>query len=130
MAKKKKSQEQQGPKIAKFPAKGLDAGKIKKPVGEKKRGQPQGKDNLIESPAQKLKDLPLPEIQKKPSGSTDDLNRTEPQLEDKTAVSPNVTPQMVKRVHEFYEELGREDVRAVEDWEKAKGKTRKDEPDK
>ena len=118
MAKKKKSQEQQGPKIAKFPAKGLDAGKIKKPVGEKKRGQPQGKDNLIESPAQKLKDLPLPEIQKKPSGSTDDLNRTEPQLEDKTAVSPNVTPQMVKRVHEFYEELGQEDVRAVLDSEK------------
>ena len=35
MAKKKKSQEQQGSKIAKVPAKGLDAGKIKKPVGER-----------------------------------------------------------------------------------------------
>ena len=113
MAKKKKSQEQQGSKIAKVPAKGVDAVKIKKPAGDKKRDQPQGKDNVLESTIQKLKDLPLPEIQKKPSGSTDDLNKTEPQLKDKAKVSPNVTPQMVKRVHEFYEELGREDVRAI-----------------
>ena len=118
MAKKKKSQEQQGSKIAKVPAKGVDAVKIKKPAGDKKRDQPQGKDNVLESTIQKLKDLPLPEIQKKPSGSTDDLNKTEPQLKDKAKVSPNVTPQMVKRVHEFYEELGREDVRAVLDSEK------------
>jgi H+-transporting ATPase len=34
-----------------------------------------------------------------------------------------LTPQIVKRVHELYEELGREDVREVEDWEKAKRKT-------
>jgi H+-transporting ATPase len=30
-----------------------------------------------------------------------------------------LTPQLVKRVHELYEELGREEVRAVEDMEKA-----------
>ena len=64
MAKKKKSQEQQGSKIAKVPAKGLDVGKIKKTVGDKKRDQPQGKDNAIESTAQKLKDLPVPEIKR------------------------------------------------------------------
>jgi len=39
----------------------------------------------------------------------------------------DLTPQIVKRVHEFYEELGRENVRAVEDLEKAKRDTRKDE---
>ena len=89
MAKKKKSQRtRRGSKIAKVPAKGQDAGKIKKPVSDKKRGQPQGKDNVIESPAQKLKDLPLPEIQKKPSGSTDDINKTEPQLEAKLRYRP------------------------------------------
>jgi hypothetical protein len=30
-----------------------------------------------------------------------------------------VTPELARRVHELYEELGREDVRAVEDWESA-----------
>jgi H+-transporting ATPase len=42
---------------------------------------------------------------------------------------------MVERVHELYEELGREDVLAVQKWEKAerkkaKGEIRKDEPHK
>jgi H+-transporting ATPase len=35
-----------------------------------------------------------------------------------------VTPQLVKRVHELYEELGLEDVRAVENWERAGRQTR------
>jgi H+-transporting ATPase len=39
----------------------------------------------------------------------------------------DLTPQIVKRVHELYEELGREDVRAVQDWEKAERETRKAE---
>lgn len=38
---------------------------------------------------------------------------------------------IVKRVHELYEELGREDVSAVQDWEKAPRENRKvDEKDK
>jgi H+-transporting ATPase len=36
-----------------------------------------------------------------------------------------VTPQLVKRVHELYEELGREDVQTVQDWEKANPATGK-----
>jgi H+-transporting ATPase len=39
----------------------------------------------------------------------------------------DLTPQIVKRVHELYEELGREDVREVEEWEKAERETRKDQ---
>jgi len=35
---------------------------------------------------------------------------------------------IVKRVHELYEELGREDVREVEEWEKEDRKTRENEP--
>ncbi|NVN91220.1 MAG: HlyD family efflux transporter periplasmic adaptor subunit [Desulfuromonadales bacterium] len=34
---------------------------------------------------------------------------------------------MVKQVHELYEQLGRQNVRAVEEWEKAQLETRKDE---
>ncbi len=33
--------------------------------------------------------------------------------------SAEVTPELARRVHELYEELGREDVRAVESWEDA-----------
>jgi H+-transporting ATPase len=46
------------------------------------------------------------------------------------ATPPAVTPQLVKRVHEFYEELGREDVRAVQDWEKAGREIRADDSPK
>jgi len=38
-----------------------------------------------------------------------------------------LTPQLIKRVHELYEELGREEVRAVLAWEKAEGEIPKDE---
>ena len=41
--------------------------------------------------------------------------------------SSELTPQIIQRVHELYEELGREEVRAVQEWEKAKGEMRKDE---
>jgi hypothetical protein len=37
-----------------------------------------------------------------------------------------LTPQLVNRVHELYEELGREEVRAVEKLEKAERQIRKD----
>lgn len=37
---------------------------------------------------------------------------------------------IVKRVHELYEKLGREDVREVEEWEKAEREARKNEPHK
>ena len=42
-----------------------------------------------------------------------------PQAEAKKPSDP--TPQLVKRVHELYEQLGREEVRAVQGWEKAQG---------
>jgi H+-transporting ATPase len=35
------------------------------------------------------------------------------------ALSSDPTPQMVKRVHQLYEALGREDVQAVQNWDKA-----------
>ena len=64
MAKKKKTQEQPGAKIAKVPAKEPNKRKMKKPVVGEKPGQPQIKDNLTDSSAAKLKDLPPIEMAK------------------------------------------------------------------
>jgi H+-transporting ATPase len=43
--------------------------------------------------------------------------KKEPEAKENTPA--NLTPQLVKRVHELYEQLGREEVKAVEDLEKA-----------
>jgi len=59
---------------------------------------------------------------------TQSLAKTEPQPEAKAESLSDVPPQLVKRVHELYEELGRQDVRAVEDWDKARRKIRKEQP--
>jgi len=53
--------------------------------------------------------------------------KDEPKPETKTP--SEVTPQRVKRVHELYEELGREEVRAVQDWEQAQRTIPKAAPD-
>jgi H+-transporting ATPase len=46
----------------------------------------------------------------------------------KNKASSDVTPQLIKRVHALYEELGRQDVQAVEESEKAKRETPKNVP--
>jgi hypothetical protein len=53
----------------------------------------------------------------------------QPKPETKVKTPSDLTPQLVKRVHELYEELGRQEVRAVEELEKAERENRKDEPD-
>jgi ABC-type glutathione transport system ATPase component len=47
--------------------------------------------------------------------------------EAKAKTPSDLTPQLVKRVHELYEELGREQIRAVQAWETAVRQIRKDE---
>jgi H+-transporting ATPase len=54
----------------------------------------------------------------KATGSKPDAKATGPAPDAKGKTSPDLTPQLVKRVHELYEQLGREEVRAVEDLEK------------
>ena len=51
---------------------------------------------------------------------SDAKTETKPVTNEKPAVE--VSPQLVKKVHEFYEQLGREDVRAVEESDQAKQK--------
>jgi hypothetical protein len=40
----------------------------------------------------------------------------------------DVTPRIAKRAYELYEQKGRQDGRAVQDWEQAQREIRKDEP--
>src|ERR1039457_4019323 len=53
--------------------------------------------------------------------------KVEPTPEAKAKTPSELTPQIIQRVHELYEELGREEVRAVQEWEKAEREIRKDE---
>jgi len=59
-----------------------------------------------------------------------DAKPGEAKSEAKTKTDSDLTPQLVKRVHHLYEELGREDVRAVQDWEKAEHKKLEDQAHK
>ena len=76
-----------------------------------------------DQPKPDAKAEPKPEAKAEPKPET--KAQPKPQADDKTP--SDLTPQLVKRVHELYEELGREDVREVEEWEKAKREIPKDE---
>jgi H+-transporting ATPase len=61
----------------------------------------------------------------KPDEPKSEAKADEPKPEAKSATSSEVTPQLVKRVHALYEELGREEVQAVQEWEKSEPETQK-----
>ena len=67
---------------------------------------------------------PADKVEPKPDGKAE----TKPDTNGKPAAE--VSPQLVKRVHKFYEQLGREDVRAVEESDQAKQKTPEEETKK
>jgi hypothetical protein len=48
--------------------------------------------------------------------------QTEPKSETKIKPPSGVSPQLVERVHKYYEELRREDVRAVQESEESEQK--------
>jgi H+-transporting ATPase len=66
-------------------------------------------------------DQPKPEAKAEPEPEA----KAEPKPEAKDKPQPDVTPQLVKRVHELYEQLGREEVQTVQDWEKAEPERQK-----
>lgn len=81
---------------------------------------------LRAEPQPEAKAEPQPEAKVEPKAET----KAEPQPEAKAKTPSDLTPQIVKRVHELYEELGREDVQAVQDWEKAEREIRTEESHK
>jgi hypothetical protein len=86
--------------------------------------------------------VPQPEVkaEAKPDLKADakptDNAEPKPDAKVETKPEPNakpaakVSPQLVKRVHKLYEELGREDVRAVQESEEAERKIAEAEPKK
>jgi len=83
---------------------------------------------------------PKPKVEAKPAAITAPapdakaashrIAKPAPKPEAKAGTPSDVTPELVKRVHELYEALGREDVQAVQDWDKAEQKIREDDPRK
>jgi len=83
---------------------------------------------------------PKAEAEAKPTVEPQPESKVEPQPEANAKAEPksatkvkppsDVSPQLVKRVHKLYEELGREDVRAVQESEEAERKIPEAEPHK
>jgi H+-transporting ATPase len=75
-----------------------------------------------------VKDEPKPEVKDglKPEAKTEPKPETKVEPKPEVKAPSEVTPQLVKRVHELYEELGREEVRAVQEWEKKEQDAHKD----
>ncbi len=94
--------------------------KVEAKTGPKVEPQPEAKADS--KPEAKAEPKPETKTDSKPDA------KEEPKAEAKKP--SDLTPQLVKRVHELYEELGRKDVQAVEDLEKAERENREDEPDK
>jgi H+-transporting ATPase len=72
---------------------------------------------------------PKPEAGAKPDARAEPEPEAKgaPKAETKAKTPADLTPQLVKRVHKLYEDLGREEVRAVEDLEKTERESRKDD---
>ena len=65
---------------------------------------------------------PKPEAKVEPEAEA----KAEPKPEAKAKTPSDLTPGIVKRVHELYEELGRKDLQAVEDLEQERRENRKE----
>ena len=89
-----------------------------------------------EQPKPDAKAEPKPDAKAEPKPDTKaDMHAPEaradeqkPEAKDKT--EPDATPQLVKRVHELYEQLGREDVQTVQNFEKAEQELKNNETKK
>ena len=66
-----------------------------------------------------------PKLEAKEDAKPEAKDDAKPEAKAKTP--SDLTPPIVKRVHELYEELGREDVRSVQAWDKAEQENRNDE---
>jgi H+-transporting ATPase len=93
------------------------------PKAEAPKNDPKPEAKAEPQPQTKVSDTkPEPKPETKPAAS--------PQPATKAGTSPDVRPDIIKRVHELYEQLGREDVQAVEEKEKAERDAQKNESHK
>ena len=104
-------------------AKAVDAPKPEvttAPKPETQKADPKPEAKAEPQPETKVSDT-------KPESKPETNPAAFPQPETKVSTSPDVRPDIIKRVHELYEHLGREDVQAVEEKEKAERDARKAE---
>jgi len=87
------------------------------PKPETKSAEPQPEAKAEPKADIKNDAKPTDKVEPKPDA------KTENKAETNGKSAAEATPQLVKRVHEFYEQLGREDVRAVEESDQAKQRT-------
>ncbi len=94
--------------------------------------EPKPEAQIKPAPEIKAEAKPEAKAESKPEAKAESQPeaKAEPKPETKVKTPSDLTPQLVKRVHELYEELGRQDVQAVQDWEKAEQEMRKDKPNK
>jgi H+-transporting ATPase len=81
-------------------------------------GKVESKPEVKDQPQSAGKMAPQPETKAEPESAIEN----EPKTEAQAKTASDVPPQLVTRVHELYEKLGREDIAAVEDWERAQTK--------
>jgi H+-transporting ATPase len=102
------------------------------PKPENKSAEPEPETKAV-SPSE-VKAEPMSDIKNdcKPTDTVEPKPdaKTETKSEPNAKLAAEVSPQLVKRVHEFYEQLGSEDVRAVQALDLAKHKEVKDEAPK
>ena len=100
-----------------------------KPEPETKT-EPVPKDTAESKPEAEAK--PEVKTESNPEATVEPQPKAKAESESGTEAKPpsDVSPQLVERVHKLYEELGRQDVRAVEDLEKAERENHNDEPKK
>ena len=91
----------------------------------KSEPQVEGKDEPMPEATNETKHEAKAEPQSEVKDETETKNAPRP--EENTNIPSTVSPEIIKRVHEFYEELGREDVRAVMEMEKTEQENAKPE---
>jgi H+-transporting ATPase len=92
------------------------APEVKAPATPEVKAVPPSTAKAEQEPDTKTEIKPTDKVKPKPDGKAE--TKSEPNV--KPAVK--VSPQLVKKVHEFYEQLGREDVRAVQESDEAEQK--------
>jgi F-type H+-transporting ATPase subunit b len=90
---------------------------------EPKSEGPKPEVKPVSKPKAKLEATPV----SKPEVKVQAKPEVELKSEAKAKTPSTLTPQTLKRVHDFYETLGREDVQAVQAWEKAERESREGE---
>jgi len=92
------------------------------------------KPEIKEEPVSKKVDKPKPEVKDESKNKVEPGHEAnadakpegevEPKVEGTAEMPSSLTPEIVNRVHKLYEELGREEVKAVQEWEE----TQKEQP--